>query len=296
MGRLETGIRVVASASVVASLVVARPDAQSEGARESGALEALLARAGEYVDRFESAFSNVVSEERYVQSIAPTGPTFVGDPRTRHRELVSDFLLVRVPGSEGWLPFRDVFEVDGVPVRDHQDRLVKLFVTPQNTSPLERAAEITEQSARYNIGTVRTVNQPLLALHVVRTSQQPRFRFSTPKADPSVGPAVSAVEYREEMTPSVIRGPAGRDMLMRGRLWIDRPTGRVLRSEVIVDSADAIIITRFEYDAAFETTIPVEMQEEYLQANGTRMVGIAKYGRFRRFRVDVQYGRGQGKR
>mgnify|MGYP003694380831 CR=1 FL=1 len=43
-------------------------------------------------------------------------------PASRHRELKSDFLLVKV-GPLEWLPFRDVYEVDGTPIRDREGRL-----------------------------------------------------------------------------------------------------------------------------------------------------------------------------
>jgi len=248
----------------------------------------LLARAGDYVTRFETAFSNVVSEERYVQSVIPGGPTYVGGPRPQHREMVSDFLLVRLPGSTDWLPFRDVFEVDNQPVRDREDRLMKLFLHPDAASA-ERAGEITEQSARYNIGIIRTVNHPLMALQVLREAQQSRFRFANPKPDASVAPGVVAIEFTEHVRPSLIRGPGDRDMMMRGRLWIDAEHGTIVRSEILVDTpaVGASIVTRFEDDAVFGAAVPIEMREEYRQPNGTRMTGTAIYSRFRRFGVQT---------
>ena len=35
----------------------------------------------------------------------------------QHRELTSDLLLVKPAGADPWLQFRDVFEVDGKPIR-----------------------------------------------------------------------------------------------------------------------------------------------------------------------------------
>ena len=46
----------------------------------------------------------------------------------------SDLLLVRVPGRDGWLPFRDVYEVDGRAVRDRSERLKKLFIEAPETA------------------------------------------------------------------------------------------------------------------------------------------------------------------
>ena len=97
-------------------------------------LETLLARAAHYIDTFVGKFVDVVAEEQYVQNATYPLPSFNplsgrGAPnassvvQVRHRELTSDFLLVRSPESADLLAFRDVLEVDGTPVRDHQQRI-----------------------------------------------------------------------------------------------------------------------------------------------------------------------------
>jgi hypothetical protein len=66
------------------------PLAASQAPPDATALDQLLARAGEYVVRFDTAFSNVVAEERYVQEAtetrmlmaAPTPRGFGGSPTT----------------------------------------------------------------------------------------------------------------------------------------------------------------------------------------------------------------------
>jgi hypothetical protein len=81
-------------------------------------LDALLQRAGAYVVEFETRFSNVVAEEHYFQRAPSSTRSSTSMPALVRREMRSDFLFVKVPGNDGWLPFRDVFEVDGRPVRD----------------------------------------------------------------------------------------------------------------------------------------------------------------------------------
>src|SRR5438128_11451843 len=83
-------------------------------------LEPLLQRTALYIGKFIEQFSNVVAEEKYVQDTLGNLPVIaiggrgggIGavNPPSRHRELKSDFLLVKV-GTEDWLPFRDVHEV-----------------------------------------------------------------------------------------------------------------------------------------------------------------------------------------
>src|SRR6267378_2814370 len=101
-------------------------------------LDALLDRAAWYLESFVDEFENVVAEELYVQDSSVSLPSFspvgrgrggVATPfpsemlRARHRNLRSDFLLVKSPETSALVPFRDVLEVDGVVVRDREARL-----------------------------------------------------------------------------------------------------------------------------------------------------------------------------
>src|SRR5438128_10002849 len=131
-------------------------------------LDALLARAGAYVTEFEVRFSNVVAEEHYEQLAPAATRSSTTSPNFVRRELRSDFLLVKLPDVDSWMPFRDVFEVDGKPVRDRQERLTGLFLQPQAIA-VDQAKKIADESSRYNIGNIlRTINVPVLALVVLR--------------------------------------------------------------------------------------------------------------------------------
>jgi formylglycine-generating enzyme len=263
-------------------------------------LAAILERAGAYVLAFDTRFSNVVAEERYVQnavsigvgggSPSPHAGAFAesGGTAKIRRELLSDFLLVRTPSAEIWIPFRDVFAVDGKPVRDRGDRLTKLFLQPPDTA-IQQAQRIVAESARYNVGLSRTINLPVLALAALRPSNQPRFTFKRGNEDKSVGPGVFAIEYREHVTPTIITGLLGRDMFAHGRLWVEASTGRILRTELLVEDVRlrATVVTRYRRDATFALDVPSEMREEYILANGSRVDGVATYGNFRKFDVSV---------
>ena len=88
--------------------------------------------------------------------------------------LRSDFLLVKIDNRR-WLPFRDVFERDGRPVRDRQDRLTKLFLGGATNSALVQAEKIMNESARYNIGNgTRTINVPRAGASSGPPSARPR--------------------------------------------------------------------------------------------------------------------------
>ena len=75
------------------------------------------------------------------------------------------------------MQFRDVFEVDGKPIRDRAGRLAKLFLEP-SASAQQQVQAINAESARYNIGGDHraNVNLPVLALSVLEPRTGPGFR------------------------------------------------------------------------------------------------------------------------
>jgi len=271
-------------------IAAAQPPASSDAR-----LDALLERAAGYVAVFVERFSSAVCEERYVQDAtgyrqtARAGqsgrPWAAGPPAKVHRELKSDFLLVELPGSTDWAPFRDVFEVDGAPVRDRAERLTKLLRNPTKDT-IEQAERIRDESARYNIGNLQsTINNPMLAIAIVQSSYQPRFKFSLGLQDRSAGPDVWIVDYKEQGTPTLVKDTGNRNIFAHGRIWIDASTGRVPRTELSVElpTVRAHISTSFQLDDQFGVDVPAEMQEEYVLGYGAHVTGVATYGRFRRF-------------
>lgn len=147
------------------------------------ALATVLTRAAQYVATFERQLAGIVAEEQYEQvaynlNLAQFNrPGLAVYPENTRRRLKSDFLLVRLQGVHTWIQFRDVFEVDGRQVRDRNDRLVKLFLQPSD-STREHVRKIVAESSRYNIGSLtRTINMPILPLAFLNEANQPRFRF-----------------------------------------------------------------------------------------------------------------------
>jgi formylglycine-generating enzyme len=267
-------------------------------------LDDLLDKAGWYLDYFVDEFENVVAEETYIQDSAQALPSFspitggrggvaVAPPspsdtaRARHRELRSDYLLAKSPDTSALVPFRDVIEVDGVPVRDREARLAKLFMAaPENL--MQQAEKIGDEGARYNLGNMRsTLGNPVLALGVLQQSYQSRFKFSVGRDDKAAGSGVALVEYKEIATPAMIHGEAGRDLMSHGRLWIDTVSGRVMKTELQVEqpAIRAVVTTTFRVEDRSGIAVPFEMREQYTFANGNRVNTVATYGRFRRFDV-----------
>jgi hypothetical protein len=267
-------------------------------AAEEPTLDEVLQRAGKYVVEFQRQLSGIVAEERYEQNVAATGISVSRSPAVLSRVLKSDLLLVKPAGSDRWIQFRDVFDVDGNPVRDRSERLMKLFVEPSK-STAKQAEQIVEESTRYNIGKLqRTINVPVLALVILDPANQSRFGFKRldasgrPTTRSALASAASAwtIEFREVEKETIIRGDRGRDMPARGRFWIDAASGQVLASELIAED----VFIRGQVDVGYDLEpgigplVPVEMRETYdLRRDGSRVYGVATYGRFRQFQVKV---------
>ena len=282
-------MKTCAAVALLGLLLVAVPALHASN--DSPNLKTVLARAGDYVVRFERELATLVAEEHYTQDV-------VGDGPVEHRELRSDLLFVSRLGMHRYVEFRDVFEVDGRSIRRRDERLAQLATNPLDAS----MGQIVNESARYNIGDIeRTINVPLLPLMFLIPENQWRFKFnvqkgtqplSTSKDIPSSSPRftvsteVWAIEYREVERPTIIRFVDGRTSIpVHGRFWIDPASGRVLMSELIAEDkvVHATIDVSYQSEPVLDLLVPIEMREAYWRGDQpTRITGIATYDGFRR--------------
>jgi hypothetical protein len=194
--------------------------------------------------------------------------------------------------------FRDVFEVDGRPVRDRSERLMKLFVSPSSATA-NQAEQIAVESSRYNIGNLqRTVNLPVLALAVLEPRGQPRFVFkriekggqAPVRSAAAAAKTVWVIGYREVGGQTMIRTTNFRDMPARGRFWIDPESGEVLATELIAEdlSVRGEITVGYEREPSLNVMVPIHMKERYdLRRGPSPVTGEASYRSFRQFQVKV---------
>jgi hypothetical protein len=243
--------------------------------------EEIVAKASSYVHQFVTLFSNVVAEERYEQVITV--------PR-RKRVLTGDFLLVRYPDDTAWQAMRDVAEVDGKPVRDREDRIMKLFTEPKGDA-LRRAREVAGASARFNLVDIGSLNNPLLAMAFLQREYHPRFRFTVAGLDKKLGPDVRTVRFVEFRTPTLLKGNSNSDMPSQGLFWIEESTGRVVKTELQLGSRlyPIRIVTLYKFDEELGINVPSQMEDWYAGGAG-EFRGKATYGKFRRFKVETAEG------
>jgi hypothetical protein len=270
-------------------------------------LASVLDRAGTYVTEFHRRLAGIVAEERYAQTahIPPSKPLL---GRIEHRDLTSDLLLVNVSGTTRWLEFRDVFEVDGTPVRDRADRLTHLFLEPSAESSQQINA-IMDESARYNVGPIeRTVNTPMFPLAFLEAQWRSHFKFFrtndrlpvAAKIEVPAGSAIAApfrvsadawvIRFEEVLRPTIIHTRGEKDLPSHGRFWIEPDTGRVLMSEVIAEdrTVRGTLTVSYQSEPLLGMLVPAAMRERY-EGRRTKVLvdATATYGRFRQFQVNV---------
>lgn len=274
------------------------------GALQDPDLDTVLSRAGDYVQSYGRDLGMMIAREVYVQrtpvaSVAslPAAPGLAGNIRapmrleSQDREMVSDYMMVRLPDEgEQWVGFRAIVEVDGRAIPNRVERLQELF-TGSAEEAIDRWREISNESARYNIGPVkRNTNVPTFALLILAGGNPDGFEFEHVGNDRVESLEVWVIEYVERATPTLITGVNGEDLFAHGRLWIDPNDGRVVRTEVRTGDPKSElrseVTVRYRPDAELGIWVPRDMKERY-DVGDARIEGTAKYSNFQRFNVSV---------
>ena len=148
-------------------------------------------------------------------------------------------MLVIANDATDWVVYRDVFEVDGKPLRDRDERLETLLLHP-SPDAFAQAQRIAAESARFNVNFrglsfSRTLNNPMMALRFLTARNQHRSQFRIAGTSVIAGVNVVELRFEEQKTPRVLVTPS--DSAAAGKFWIEPASGRVLRSEVRIQTA-----------------------------------------------------------
>jgi hypothetical protein len=293
-------MRTTLLTSVLAlSLGVALPHGQIGNQPGSG-FHTVLSSAMRYVMNYEQQFALLVSEEHYLQELQrPPNP---GDNLSRSnpgggmraggamniQNIKSDFVLVQLGmDGEGWLPFRDAFEVRGKKLRNREERLLKLFLD-NDKSAFEKAARLDEASTKHHLGNVaRTINIPTLGMMLLHPRVNERFEFTDGGEETLGGRVLRKALYREMARPTLIKTTRARDLALTGTIWIDPFTGAVVKTEMnAADPAVRCQVTvTFRRDDGLEMWVPDKMEEYYKAALAVDdILATATYTNVRKYR------------
>jgi hypothetical protein len=270
------------------------------GNQPGSGFHTVLSSAMRYVMNYEQQFALLVSEEHYLQELQrPPNP---GDNLSRSnpgggmraggamnvQTIKSDFLLVQLGmDGEGWMPFRDAFEVKGKKLRNRDERMLKLFLD-NDKQAFEKAARFNEASTRHHLGNVaRTINIPTLGMMLLHPRVNERFEFTDGGEETINGRVLRKALYREAARPTLIKTTRGRDLALTGTIWIDPFSGAVVKSEM--NAADpavrAQVVVTFRRDDTLEMWVPDRMDEYYKATLAVDdILATATYSNVRKYR------------
>ena len=256
-----------------------------EARQRSLSVKDVMRRVAAYVDSYGARAAVVVGTEEYTQQARDGGPT----PETRR--ILADFAIVKVDALRGWQGFRDVVAVDGQPLPDRDDRLVRLLTTVGGR--YDEARRLSDESARFNIGRItRNFNVPTTALFFFSRANQDRFKFSAKAVDNA---GLWEIAYEETSRPTLIRTPAGRSVPCKGRLWVNPVDGTVVRTRLEVDGfsggergprGTGWVDVEYRFVEALQMWLPASMDEEFAPGRGLvagSISGRALYSNYRQF-------------
>ena len=240
------------------------------GQGKTPSLQVLLERAGAYLADYQRQVPAVVSEEIYDQVARTMRFAPWSGGRTR-----SDVLVI-ANDATGWVVFRDVFEVDGKPLRDRDERLEKLLLNPSRGHVRSGAAHRAGKRAvqrQFPWPLVRQdAQQPDGGAAVSDAQNQHRSRFridGDARRLTASTPSSSASRSRRRRECSCRRAIGGRRKLLDRARVRPSPAQRAADSDRDVRRADhSTIRMGFAIDPKIGLQVPVGMDEIYQMGAG----------------------------
>lgn len=245
----------------------------------------VVERVRDYIERFEREVSALVAEEHYIQRLE----TRIGPSATHAtRSLRSDYVLVKPADNLAWIGYRDVFDVDGTPVRERDSRIVDILTSTAPDSH-ERAAAFAFQGARFNLGPVRTVNVPTMPMQLMSRRHAGRVVMRAGRIDRRAGRAT--VTFFEPNPPTIVRTPDGDDVATRGEVVVRISDGAILGATLRfrfgrrATREEARLTVEYGDVAGIPVPVPLRMIEQHPRVAGVSASGEATYANYRRFQT-----------
>lgn len=271
--------RLLTACLLAATALVLPVSARQRPAAVDTSVDAVVAKAADYVREYRDQLTYIMATERYTQKLTGGFSQYDMD-----ESLASDVYFVYVPADKVWMAIRDVEIVDGKVLKE-RDNVRALL----NSGQVGVARALKDKNARYNLGTiVRNFNEPTLSLLVLDDQHRSRFTFVRQKAS---GGRVT-VSFVEHGGPTLISNVDGKPAISKGELTIDAATGRVERAELRVrlGIVDATLTTTYQLEPKLKMWVPTRFDEFYAE-DGRRpqkITGRALYSDYSRFDVEVR--------
>jgi hypothetical protein len=275
-----TSLRRLLIACVLVAAALAVPvSARQRKPPLDTSVDAVVAKAADYVREYRDQLTYVMATERYTQTL--TGGFSLYD---MDETLASDVFFVYVPADKVWMAIRDVEIVDGKVLKERAN--VRSLL---NSGQVGAARALKDKNALYNLGTiVRNFNEPTLSLLVLDDDHRSHFTFVRQKV--SGGRVI--VSFVEHATPTLIQNVDGTAAFSKGELTIDAATGRVEHAtlQIRLGKVDATLTTTYQMNDKLRMWVPARFDELYVEdgRRPQRVTGRATYSDYSRFDVEVR--------
>lgn len=261
-------------------------------------------RTTEYSD----SFRDLTAEEKQSVELYDSSGRLI-----RRRNIVSDFIVYQSRFDKGvTAEYRNVREVDRVPVPGREERVLKLFKRLASSSNVNQELElISGEASRYNLNySVQgyTLKQGLPLQKEVRGV----FAFEIEGTGQVEGHEAVIIKYTQRAQSPQLKVdlrfpslPKGSESFYRGRLWLDARTAQIRREErelvlAIPKIKEPLVLIRQEFhytESKFDILVPqritlttlgsVKLDADRVASSTTGGHLIFEYGPFSRFNVTI---------
>lgn len=268
---------------LIALMTLAAPTAQEVRTRLSA-----------YLSEYEPKLSELIADESLLQRDVPKREGRPGADAFLKRTLFSEVAFIALPGNLGWLGFRRVLKIDDSAVDDPLGSLNAVLGSGARDD-YALARSMLKESARFNLGTPRTINLPNLPLELLQAQHAGRFVIRLAGSDRIDGHGTVKLVLVESVTPTIIRAVDGADMRSIISAFVEPATGRLWRADVIIRDPrpsmtqfDHIVSVTFEENRTFGLLVPAKMREDFFAGHDRKAWGDAKYTNYRRFQTSAR--------
>ena len=274
-----------AIAAVALTALIAAPQPTAQATRT---------QLNAYRTEYETKLSERIADERLLQRDVPRQEGRPGSEAFLKRSLQSEVAFIALPGDAGWLGFRRVLQLDAKPVEDSLGSLnAVLFSGPQDD--YAKARLMLTDSARFNLGTPRTINLPNLPLEVLHPRHAGRFTMRIAGSEQIAGHHTIKLVLVENVTPTIIRAFDGSQMRSIVSAFVEPETGRLWRADVITRDPrparvvfDHVVSVTFQENRELGLLVPAKMREDSLRGPRSKAWGDADLRNYRRFQTSAR--------
>ena len=248
-----------------------------------------------YLAGYEPKLSTLIADEVMVQqNVRGSNPAGGGIGPPEFRTIKSEVAFIALPGGAGWMGFRRVLKVGSDAVEDTLGSLNAVLASGA-VDDYSKARNMLADSARFNLGTPRTINLPNLPLEVLHPRHATRFSIRLAGEERVRGRKTIKLVLVENVTPTIIRAYDGSDMRSIVSAFVETGTGRLWRADVITRDPretrwafDHVISVEFKEDRTLGLLVPATMHEVFFAGQNRKAHGDADYSNYRRFETSAR--------